>query len=224
MRASILLVLFACVALSTAQFCVNTPGSCLRLRGNPSLSGAIITCAPHGARLTSDGQQRVADGMNWRRVNSNGNWGWAAAQFLQNCGASPPPPAGGGGGAIGDLNRFPTSYATSGYTFTGRRAQVLHFLRERFTASATTYSSHSNGPLGSADLWTAGARWAVDNRNMPQMNALADFIAANLRALSTTYVIWRQRIYHVNNPQWRQMENRGSITQNHFDHVHITFA
>lgn len=68
MRASFLLVLFACVALSAAQFCVNTPGSCLRLRGNPSLNGAIITCAPHGARLTSDNQQRVADGMNWRRV------------------------------------------------------------------------------------------------------------------------------------------------------------
>jgi len=53
------------------------------------------------------------------------------------------------------------------------------------------------------------------------MNGLADYCAANLNSLGLKYVIWKQRINTGGG--WRGMENRGSITQNHFDHVHITF-
>jgi hypothetical protein len=63
-----LLVLLACAVLSTAQYCVNNPGSCVRFRQTPGTSGAIITCAPHRARMSPDGQVRMADGMNWRRM------------------------------------------------------------------------------------------------------------------------------------------------------------
>jgi hypothetical protein len=34
-------------------------------------------------------------------------------------------------------------------------------------------------------------------------------------------VIWRQRIN--SGTGWRAMEDRGSITQNHYDHVHVSF-
>lgn len=37
------------------------------------------------------------------------------------------------------------------------------------------------------------------------------------------YVIWRQRINTRDGRGWRQMEDRGSITANHFDHVHVSF-
>ncbi|MFI0450175.1 hypothetical protein [Actinomadura sp. 6N118] len=40
--------------------------------------------------------------------------------------------------------------------------------------------------------------------------------------LGIKYVIWRQRIYDMRNPGWRAMSDRGSITQNHFDHNHIS--
>jgi hypothetical protein len=173
--------------------------------------------------MNPDGQVRMADGMNWRRMSYNGHWGWIAAQFLQICAADPvEDPAQGGDGI--DLTRFPTSYAASPYTFTGARAQTLHFVKQRFGTRASTYSSHSEGPLNSADLYTPDATWNVDTRNSAKMNELADFIAAHLNELGVKYVIWKQRIFNVSNPQWRQMEDRGSITQNHFDHVHITFA
>jgi hypothetical protein len=36
-------------------------------------------------------------------------------------------------------------------------------------------------------------------------------------------VIWRQRIYDMRGSGgWRQMEDRGSVTQNHYDHVHVS--
>jgi len=133
---------------------------------------------------------------------------------------------GGGnvGGGGGNLGSFPTTLTTNGYTYRGRNAQVLHFLKSRFGANPTTYSSHSDGPTNSADLWTAGATGGRDNRNMASMNSLADYCAANTRSLGLKYVIWKQRINSGDSRGWRAMANRGSITQNHFDHVHITFT
>lgn len=38
---------------------------------------------------------------------------------------------------------------------------------------------------------------------------------------ATTYVIFRQR--YNDGSGWDPMEDRGSITQNHYDHVHVSF-
>jgi hypothetical protein len=94
-------------------------------------------------------------------------------------------------------------------------------LKATFAASATTYAGHSGGPLASADLWTPGAVGARDNSGVASMNEMADYIAGNLANLGIEYVIWKQRI-HLGGA-WDPMNDRGSITQNHYDHVHITF-
>ncbi|MEV7969048.1 hypothetical protein AB0O34_24110 [Sphaerisporangium sp. NPDC088356] len=56
--------------------------------------------------------------------------------------------------------------------------------------------------------------------------ALGDQIAAwaikNGRKLGVKYVIYKQRIYNLGFPGWRAMSNRGGVTANHFDHVHIS--
>ena len=54
---------------------------------------------------------------------------------------------------------------------------------------------------------------------------LAEYARANARRLGVEYVIWRQRIWSVarNGEGWRRMEDRGSPTQNHMDHVHVNF-
>ena len=56
--------------------------------------------------------------------------------------------------------------------------------------------------------------------------ATGDRLAAcaldNRAALDITYVIWRQRINFGNG--WQPMEDRGGITANHYDHVHVSFG
>ncbi|MFC4534094.1 coiled-coil domain-containing protein [Sphaerisporangium dianthi] len=56
--------------------------------------------------------------------------------------------------------------------------------------------------------------------------ALGEQVAAwaikNGGKLGVKYVIYRQRIYNLGFPGWRAMENRGGVTANHFDHVHIS--
>lgn len=52
---------------------------------------------------------------------------------------------------------------------------------------------------------------------------VAQYVIDNASRLGIKYVIWKQRIYDMRSSGgWRQMEDRGSITQNHFDHVHVS--
>jgi hypothetical protein len=50
---------------------------------------------------------------------------------------------------------------------------------------------------------------------------VARYLQANSRRLLVKYLIWKQRINE--GTAWKQMEDRGSVTANHFDHVHSSF-
>ena len=62
-------------------------------------------------------------------------------------------------------------------------------------------------------------------QGVEQGNELAEHAKANAGTYSVQYIIWQQRIYNVDRASagWRLMEDRGSATANHRDHVHITF-
>lgn len=51
---------------------------------------------------------------------------------------------------------------------------------------------------------------------------VAQFAISNARRLRIHYVIWKQHIWNIERPGWRPMGDRGSITQNHYDHIHIS--
>lgn len=55
---------------------------------------------------------------------------------------------------------------------------------------------------------------------------LAEHVKANAGAYGVTYVIWDQRIWSTGRAGegWRAMEDRGSPTANHKDHVHVSFS
>lgn len=51
---------------------------------------------------------------------------------------------------------------------------------------------------------------------------IAEYALENADLLSVKYVIWRQRIAYPGGG-WKRMEDRGTDTANHYDHVHISF-
>ncbi|GLZ06841.1 hypothetical protein Acsp03_43070 [Actinomadura sp. NBRC 104412] len=63
---------------------------------------------------------------------------------------------------------------------------------------------------------------------MPSASAMrhgdqvAQYAISNARRLGVSYVIWKQHIWNVRGGGWRPMADRGSLTQNHYDHVHIS--
>lgn len=58
---------------------------------------------------------------------------------------------------------------------------------------------------------------------------LANYAVKNFDELGISYIIWQQKFYmkednkYGKGGQWNLMEDRGSPTQNHMDHVHISF-
>ena len=52
-------------------------------------------------------------------------------------------------------------------------------------------------------------------------NAIANCALRDQEALGVSYVIWRQRINFGEG--WKPMADRGGVTANHFDHVHVSF-
>jgi LysM repeat protein len=63
-------------------------------------------------------------------------------------------------------------------------------------------------------------------------NEIAAYARKHHKRLGIQYVIWRQRIWNATRSDdanrkgwstWRKMEDRGSTTANHMDHVHISF-
>lgn len=58
---------------------------------------------------------------------------------------------------------------------------------------------------------------------------LSEYITKNMKELGIYYVIWKQRFYmpqhNIYEPAntWNLMTDRGGVTANHYDHVHVSF-
>ncbi|MBW9209658.1 hypothetical protein KV100_08310 [Mumia sp. zg.B21] len=57
-------------------------------------------------------------------------------------------------------------------------------------------------------------------------DAIAAFVRANASKLGVSEVLWAQKIWTTQRASegWRPMEDRGSSTANHYDHVHVTVS
>ena len=82
----------------------------------------------------------------------------------------------------------------------------------------------SVGGLRPGDGGAHGSGQALDLMTTDQ--ALGDQIAAwaiaNHAELGISEIIWYQRIWATYSMAWESMEDRGSTTANHYDHVHLT--
>ncbi|NUP68818.1 MAG: hypothetical protein HOV96_24225 [Nonomuraea sp.] len=101
------------------------------------------------------------------------------------------------------------------------RAQVQKNFSLPYEVGCFRSGSSGEHPLGRACdfmMSTGGTSPSAAN------NALGDRIAAwaikNKSKLGVKYVIWKQRINQGSG--WSAMSDRGSITENHYDHVHIS--
>lgn len=66
----------------------------------------------------------------------------------------------------------------------------------------------------------------MTGKDMQKGEALANFARANASAYGITEVIWNQKIWTTQRAaeNWRGMPDRGNDTENHKDHVHVSFG
>ncbi|MFG3442928.1 hypothetical protein ACGF0J_37280 [Nonomuraea sp. NPDC047897] len=108
---------------------------------------------------------------------------------------------------------------------TPRTRAMRELIKRNFALPFTVgcYRSGSSGehPLGRAcDFMMSSGGSMPSTANQVLGDRVAAWAVANKAKLGVKYVIWKQRINHGSG--WSPMGNRGSITENHFDHVHIS--
>ena len=111
---------------------------------------------------------------------------------------------------------------------TGLQPQAAAYMTE----IANLYGITSFSTYRAGDSGDHGKGLAVDFM-VPESSALGDqiaeYTAANMGSRGVSYIIWKQRFYAPFNSiygpayTWNLMPDRGSITENHYDHVHVSF-
>ena len=153
----------------------------------------------------------------------DGSARWVTSGYLtdENPDAVTASSGGGGGDGGDDEAAAPTlgGACTNGTSVDGQpnviavHAAVCAAFPE--LTSYGTYRADGEHAQGLAiDIMVSGSRgWEV-----------AEFVRANYAELGVNYVMYSQKIWSVDRSSegWRYVEDRGSITANHYDHVHVT--
>jgi len=89
------------------------------------------------------------------------------------------------------------------------------------SCTISTYEGHSPTASRALDNLVSDVYGKVPTDDNALGDALAAWALEHQEEFAITYVIWRQR--YNDGRGWDPMEDRGSITQNHYDHVHVSF-
>ncbi len=127
------------------------------------------------------------------------------------------------------LDRFQPQSPTIGDNITPRMHEVRDEIDRRFGpfSAIGCYRPGSDGehPLGRAcDFMLSSGGVMPTASSIQRGYDIAAWAQANASRLGIMYIIYRQRIWDVRmaSSGWVPMEDRGSITANHYDHVHIS--
>lgn len=97
---------------------------------------------------------------------------------------------------------------------------------------ASTYGVNEFSTYRAGDPGDHGKGLAVDfivGTNQALGNKVAQYSTQNMAANNISYVIWQQKFYSNTNSiygpanTWNAMPDRGGVTANHYDHVHVSF-
>ena len=150
----------------------------------------------------------------------------AAAEAAAAAKAAAAPAAGGAGGAAGAA----TSTAATAVAKINNSAGPV-----RPQAQAAADAVVSNVP-GAAGMTIGGTRASATDPgghpsglaldymcNVALGEAIVAYHIAHWSELGVEYIIWQQRILQSPGGAWSMMEDRGSPTANHMDHVHVNY-
>ncbi len=199
----------------------------VNLRSGPSLDDSIVRVLETNTEIQLTG---VAQG-DWRQVNDSGSLRWISSLYISDKPidlSSGPSEGSGQYGPEAPVNTSPTGGPlNTGYSqgldeMRETTKGVVYAVRRAFPQITTMYGVRPDPfpdhPSGRAvDLMMPNGASDVDLGN-----ALSSWLRANANALDIEYLIWRQHIWINGSSDWEAMEDRGGITANHYDHVHVT--
>ena len=180
----------------------------LNIRKEPSAEADTLTTVDPATKIPVTG---TVDG-DWAEVIWDKQAYWVAAEYLAK-----EKPEDDGVVAIGGFSTAPCASGSSiEGGITANAVRVFRAVCAEFP-QITSYGGwrgdgeHSDGRA--VDIMVSGdLGWQV-----------ADYLRANSSALGLYDIIYSQRIWTAQRSAegWRAMSDRGSVTANHYDHVHV---
>ncbi len=173
------------------------------------VTGVLLDVLPKGTKVSVTGK---IDGI-WAEVVSDNKSRWVKAVYL-----SATKPVASTAGAISQAACKSGSSVEDGLTEDAIR--VHRAICAKFP-DITSYGGLRSGDSGSEhssghalDIMVSGS----------EGQEVADWLHANYKKLGVSQLIWQQHIWTVQRSSegWRAMEDRGSTTANHYDHVHVS--
>ncbi|MFW6091777.1 MAG: SH3 domain-containing protein [Actinomycetota bacterium] len=180
----------------------------LNVRAAPSLDAEVLTVLPRATKVAVTSE---TDGA-WVQIIHDDTVAWVSGDYLSE---EKPPPEDTGGLSYAECEHG--SEVESGLTpdaIRVHRAVCAEF------PGITEYGGWRSG----GGEHSAGRAIDIMVSNQSTGDAIAAFVREHYQELGVSQVIWWQQIWTVERADegWRWMEDRGSATQNHYDHIHVT--
>ena len=154
----------------------------------------------------------------WTQVVTDGRAGWVRSMYLSTSKPKPQPEP-----ASPRVSNAPCSISPGIQSHLTSNARSVY----RAVCAAFGDSVSSFGGYRAGDPGDHGSGRAVDIMVSGEPGwDIARYVQAHSGELHVTYVIYQQKIWLAGHPtsQWRIMEDRGSRTANHYDHVHVSVS
>lgn len=176
----------------------------LNVRTGPSQEHDVIAVLPYGARVGVSGK---SDGA-WVQIVHDDRAAWVNGDFLAE---SEPGPE------ISYAECPDGTAVESGLTPDAIR--VYRAVCAQFPAVGSW-----GGLRGGGGEHSTGHALDIMVSSSSLGDAIAAWVREHYKELGVSEVIWSQQIWTVQRADdgWRWMEDRGSTTANHYDHVHVT--
>jgi hypothetical protein len=169
----------------------------------------LLSVLPKGSKVSVTGQVQGV----WAQIVKDNTVRWVKAQYL--AATKPVEEVGGAASAAACKSG---SGVEDGLTADAIR---VHRAICNLFPSVTEYGGLRSGDSGSEhssghalDIMVSGSKG----------QEIADWLRAHRKEMGVSQLIWQQHIWTVQRGSegWRSMEDRGSTTANHYDHVHVT--
>jgi uncharacterized protein YraI len=186
----------------------------VNIRSGPSADHDRIGSLQAGARAGISGVTK----SGWTQVVTDGRAGWVMSTYLSKTKPKPQPKTASLG--VSDASCSISSGIESHLTSNAR--SVYRAVCAAFGGSVSSFGGYRAGDDGdhgsgrAVDIMVSGdPGWDI-----------ARYVQTHSGELDVTYVIYEQQIWLAGNPvsQWKPMEDRGSRTANHYDHVHVSVS
>lgn len=194
----------------------------VNLRTGPSIDYRVVRVLNTNTEVQLTGVTQ--DGFS--QVSDEGQLRWISTTYLASSPVTTSPAPGATQGPAAPAPSGATTLNTGGSSgldsLRDSTKSIVYQVRATFPQITTIYGVRQD-PLPDHPSGRAIDLMMPNGANDQVLgDQIAAWLQANANSMNIEYIIWRQRIWINGQSGWTWMADRGGVTANHYDHIHIT--